>query len=47
MVANEPVNHDWSRSQPAVSWASSISLTIGTNSPPEPKVPRTLCSSTW
>ncbi|CAM5693364.1 hypothetical protein MAUB1S_05092 [Mycolicibacterium aubagnense] len=47
MVAKDPVNHGWSRNQAAVSTASAISLTIGSNSPPEPNVPRTLCTSTW
>ncbi len=42
MVANEPVNHGWSRSQAAVSAPSAISWTNGLNSPPEPNVPRTL-----
>src|SRR5690606_23900744 len=46
IVANEPVNHGCSHSHAAVSAPSATSYTIGVNSPPEPKVPRTLCSST-
>ena len=46
MVANVPVNQCCSRNQTTVSAASAASWTIGTNSPPDPNVPRTLCSST-
>ena len=42
-----PVNQGCSRSHTTVSAASSASCTIGTNSPAEPKVPRTLCNTTW
>jgi hypothetical protein len=42
MVAKDPVNHCWVRSQATVSAPSATSLTIGTKSPPEPNVPRTL-----
>ncbi|PQM47187.1 hypothetical protein C1Y40_02641 [Mycobacterium talmoniae] len=47
MVPNVPVNHGWRRSQATVSAPSATSLTIGSNTPPEPKVPRTLCRITW
>ena len=46
MVPKVPVNQGCSRSQAAVSAPSSASCTIGTNSPPEPNVPRTLQNST-
>ena len=46
-VANRPVNQGCSRSQSTVSAPSAASLTIGSNSPPDPNVPRTLCSTTW
>ncbi len=45
-VANEPVNHGWSRSQAAVSAPSATSWIIGVKSPPEPNVPRTLWITT-
>ena len=47
MVANRPVNQGCSRSHATVSAPSAASWTIGSNSPPEPNVPRTLCSTTW
>ena len=47
MVANRPVNQGWSRSHATVSAPSAASLTIGSNAPPDPNVPRTLCSTTW
>ena len=39
-VAKLPVYQGWSRIQATTSWPSSTSLTMGRNSPPEPKVPR-------
>ena len=42
MVANVPVNQGWLRNHTTVSAASAASLIIGSNCPPEPKVPRTL-----
>ncbi len=46
MVAKRPVNHGCSRSQPTVSAPSATSLAIGSNTPPDPNVPRTLCNTT-
>ncbi len=47
MVAKRPVNHGCRRSHTTVSAPSVTSLVIGSNTPPEPNVPRTLCSTTW
>jgi hypothetical protein len=46
MVASSPVNQSCSRSQATVAWASAASAVNGSNSPPDPAVPRELCSST-
>jgi hypothetical protein len=46
-VASRPSNQLCWRSHATVSWPSVISCCIGSKSPPEPNVPRTLCSSTW
>jgi hypothetical protein len=47
MVAKRPVNQGCSTSHATVSAPSVASLTIGSNTPAEPNVPRTLCSTTW
>ncbi len=47
MVAKLPVNQGCSRSHCTVSAPSAASLTIGSNWPADPNVPRTLCSTTW
>ncbi|CFB88005.1 Uncharacterised protein [Mycobacterium tuberculosis] len=46
MVPNRPVNQGCSRSHATVSAPSAASLTMGSNTPPDPNVPRTLCSTT-
>ena len=45
-VPNVPVNQLCSRSHATVSAPSGTSCTMGENSPPEPNVPRTLCTTT-
>ena len=42
-----PSNHDWDTIHSMVSRPSSRSYRIGSNVPPEPNVPRQLCTTTW
>ena len=45
-MAKLPVNQGWSRIQATTSSPSSTSVSMGRNSPPEPKVPRLLTKRT-
>ncbi len=46
-MTSRPSNQGWAATHSSVACPSACSLRTGTNSPPDPKVPRQLWMTTW